>query len=116
MVNFSKQTIKIIAIIAPVEFAKTSKKSAFLVFVKIPCANSIEIPKEKEAKTIKVFKFGFCDFSFVEKYKYHRKTKTKWKAKCTNLSKSAIRTCGISENVQKHKPTIKKVQKRAAQK
>ncbi len=116
MVNFSKQTIKIIAIIAPVEFAKTSKKSAFLVFVKIPCPTSIKKPKENDPKTTKVFKFGFCDFSFFEKYKYHRKTKTKWNVKCTNLSKSAIRTCGISENVQKHKPTIKKVQERAAQK
>lgn len=97
LVNFSKQTIKIIAIIAPVAFAKTSKKSAFLVFVKIPCPNSIEIPKENEAKNTKVFKFGFGDFSLVEKYKYQRKTKTKWNVKCTNLSIFEMLTCGMSE-------------------
>ena len=75
--NFSRKRIKIEAKIAPVTLAKTSKTSAFLVFVKIPCPISIKIPKEKEAKKTKVFKFGFCGFSLVEKYKYHRKTKTK---------------------------------------
>lgn len=35
---------------APVEFAKTSKTSAFLVSVQYCCINSIDTPKTKENK------------------------------------------------------------------
>ncbi len=73
---------------APDTFAKTSNKSACLVAVNNSCEISIPIPKTTENRTANSPDLQkFTEFVCLSRNKKQRIVKTKWKKRCTTLSR-----------------------------
>ena len=113
--NFIYKINTVIAVIAPVALAKTSRISPSLFAVNKLWEISISTPKQNDAKKI----FNKTDLILLFfKYKNQSITKTKWNVKCTNLSMplTFMLSVGKLPVLTKHKRNTSRVQHNASTK